>query len=410
MKLSQNKISIFLFLFFSSLLFSSTVEINGYKLEIKESSGRFVFSMKNGDGEYISVFSDDDSRTSSFSIFEENGFYTLGETFRYRNHFEETSDGGIFYWTSKNLNIKQIYSLDSEGFLSINFYIMNISKDTKSVGIKLLIDTAFEQDDHFYLKQNNGSLEIETEFEVEDPDKVQYWTSGVRNSKGASFMMIPTKRNPSRIIFGNWDLLDDADYYYRTASGRDFNNPPYSINDSAVVYFYSPDDVLSQNGLELSLCLRAIKTVENHNEIVFREKSVEPESIPEIVAVDEEVEIIPEPELLPVVKTIEEAEPLVIEAPEEESESLKEEEAIPVTAEEPEEEIVSQEPESLEPEETEVIIQLEKNQILEKKINTVSEISTIIETLSKPGIIDQNYLFELEAMINKLEEIDIDEN
>lgn len=395
MKIIQNKLLIFLLLTFSSLLFSSSVEINGYKLEIKENSGRFVFSMKNEEGKYISVFSDEDSRTSSFNIFEDNGFYTLGETFRYKSHFEETSDGGIFLWTSKNLLIKQMLSLDSEGFLSIDFTIMNISKETKSIGIKYLIDTSFEQEDHFYLKQKNGSHEIESEFEVEDTNNLDFWTSGVRNSKGASLMMIPTENIPSRIIFGNWDLLDNSDYYYHTASGRDFNNPPYSINDSAVVYFYSPNDVLSQERLHLSLCLRAIKTVENFNEIVFKEKSIVSNPSSKVVNFYVENETILKPEPLLVIETIEEERPEVLKKQE-----VLEDVPIPTSGSE----------EKIDSQEQEFVLPPKVDQIMVQQIDTLSEIQKIIETLSKPGIIDQNYLSELEDLINKLEEINIDEN
>lgn len=396
MKIFQNRLLILIYLLLSSFLFSSTIEINGYKLDIKENSGRFEFFMKNEKGDYIPVFSNEDSRTSKFDIYENKGFYTLGDTFRYRGDYLETSDGGIFIWRSKDLLIKQALTLDGGGFLRIDFLITNISSRPKSVGMKYLMDTTFEKEDYFYLEQSHRTMEIRSEYEIEDPHNVQYWTSGVKNSTGASLMMIPTEHSVSRIIFGNWERLDNADYDYRTAFGREFNNPPYSINDSAVLYLFSPSHVVPQKSIEFSLCLRAIKTVEQYSDIEFKERVIVKESEPERLHAAAKNEVTHE--TIHFVEKARETVPDALSVNEEKSHHTN----LPEVVAEP---VIKVEAEISTPEKV-----LETHKLVEKQLIVISEIRKIIETLSKPGIIDQYNLSLLEELINKLEEPDLNEN
>jgi hypothetical protein len=47
-------------------------------------------------------------------------------------------------------------------------------------------------------------------------------------------------RLPDRIHIANWKRLNDAPWILEFAQGRKFNNPPYSIRDSALAYYYEP--------------------------------------------------------------------------------------------------------------------------------------------------------------------------
>ena len=416
MKRPLNK-TIQLLLFFTLLnyvnLYSSSFEINGYKLEINEKSGRFSLSKENEDGKFINTFAGSNSRTSTFSVYENNGFYALGDTFRYKRTFTEKEDGGVFSWVSKDLFIEQTFSLDRDGLLEINLSITNISTASKSAGLKYVIDTDFEDEDYFFLKAGNGGIEIDSEYEVENPELISYWTSGVRNSKGVSLMSIPTATTPSRIIFGNWDLLDDADFYYKTVSGRVFNNPPYSINDNAVLFFFSPKDILPQNSLNYSLCFRAIDTVENHNEIVLIQKPIE--EIEEDGVLEDTIETIENDE--PSRVEIIEDPVIIVEEPVKVDEATDELQEIEETLVEDdiEPEPIISEPERIEsPDNTipEIAIDEDIEPISEiaEKIETIGKIRKMIDTLSRPGIITESNLNQLEELIRILEELDINEN
>jgi len=413
-----------LFIFSPSVFYGHSVEINNYKLEIKENSGRFELSKKTESSDYVSVFSEGDLRTSSFSIYENNGFYTLGDTFRYRKYFSEKVDGGTFTWTSKELLIEQEFTLGFDGYLRIDISISNISTAPKTSGLKFLLDTGFEDEDYFYLKTAEDNRQIESEFEVENPEDVNFWTSGVRNSKGAALMGIPSASLPSRIIFGNWDLLDDADYYYKTAAGRNFNNPPYSINDCAVLYLFSPKDILPQNSLKYSIKLRVIPSVENFDQIDFEETRPEMVSDTEKINTDQNTietsaESVPQADEIKESELLSDAE-LAVEN--ENPETAVDETDLPENTnayqQEPDSADVSPESESDNAESSvdedvdeDVDESADKSsELLIDQIKTAVEIEKLIETLSKPGIINEYNLSQLEELIKKLEEIGINEN
>ncbi|MBI9100394.1 MAG: hypothetical protein JEY91_18060, partial [Spirochaetaceae bacterium] len=389
-------------------IFSSIHEINGYKLEINEKNGMFSFFKMNSNGEYISVV-DDDSSNSRISIYDNNGFYALGDTFRYRRVFKETDNGGIFYWTSREITVEETIALDVDGYLKIDFSITNTSTKAKSIGLKILLDTTFESEDSFYLKQFLGDEDINSEYEVDNPENLLFWTSGIRNDKGAALMSFATDSTPSRILFGNWDILNDADYYYRAVAGRNFNNPPYSINDAAVLYLYSPKDILPQNNLTITVVFRAVTTVSNHDEIIFNGLSAESIIVPDEKETEAPVQPVSQPraqqnpiteeKVMPVKET--EKEPEVEEIPlsEDTPEIVEKEKEVP--------EIVDGEIESSVSEKSETDVGTE---LLLKKLEIVDEIQDIIETLSLPGILWDENLSLLEDLIKKLEEIDSNED
>ena len=428
MKKYQNKrnlLFLLLILIIISPLIGEVVETNGYKLELIENTGRFKFYKKNEDGKYIPLFSLSDARTSSFSIYQDNGFYTLGDTFKFKRDFTASSKGGVFDWTSKELFVEQSYNLDSDGFLEIDLSITNISTQPISVGMKFVLDTGFEDEDYFYLKTDTDSIIIETEYEIENPENENYWTSGVRNTDGASLMSIPTTTNPSRIIFGNWDLLDDADFYFRTASSRSYNNPPYSINDNAVLYLYSPKHVLPQNSLNYQIVFRAIGNVENHNELFFEKKYISEEVAPVVTDLVEESSQLPEKEeeIIPqiedpvllseeVIQDIEEEKESVEAVSEQEPASVVEPEIPSVDKTEiPEKEIII-EPEEILSDTKEVQVNpvVPDDRTVINQMSTIQEIQSIIETISKPGIISEENLSALEDLIKRLEALKLNEN
>lgn len=389
MKIPNKIVLLLIYIIYPVLIFSNSVEINGNKLEINENNSRFTFSTKVDSSGYISMFSGENPRTSSISVYENNAFYTLGDSRRFHKNFKEKADGGIFTWTSNNLLIKQEYTLQYNGSLQIDISLSNISTTTIRGGLKFLLDTGFEEEDFFYVRLGSENLEVNSEFEVGDPADVQFWTSGIKNSSGAALMGITFDSAPSRIIFGNWSLLDKADYLYKTNPNRVFNNLPYSINDAAVLYLYSPTDILPQKSLKYSIVLRSVKTVEHYNHIGFE---------------NNKTEIIPE-EIVPEIQIISAAEEELDNEGKNTSEPVDE----AVALEDPSDKI--EEPIS-ESDKIELTVDSEEksSDLVNKQLNILNEIQNLIETFSKPGIIIEYNLLKLEELINKLEEPGINEN
>lgn len=376
MKIQYNKrlvLFAFILLCIDTQIYSTTIDYDRYKLDLNEQSSRFKLFKKNTDGDFISVISASDVRTTTFSIYENNSFYKLGDSSRFKRSFQEDESGGTFHWSSKELFIVQKYILDVNGFLEIKFIITNISTSPKSVGMKLVLDTNYENEDFYYMKEQDAYKEIKKEYEVSDPSGNFFWTSGVRNSSGASIMGIPSTSIPSRIVFANWELLNNADYDYESVNNREFNNPPYSINDSAVMYLYDPEDLLPQNSIQISYLFRAISSVNSFNEIIFEKRKVieRPENLsnraPHNISNEQII----------IKKTVLEGTDL------------------PAKMDDKTELFASENT---------------KEKQISEKLETLSDIQGIIESISRPGILVESDLVQLESLINNLEEIDKNEN
>lgn len=418
-----------LFILFSCALYGNVVTLGGNKLDIRESSGRFKFYSEDDKGKELSLISDGDPRTSSFSIFEDNAFYTLGDTFRFRRRFVEKDLGGIFTWESRNLKVVQEFELSYEGELKLSFNITNSSEAPLKTGLKILFDSAFEDDKRFVLSTGTDRKIINSEYEMDDAVQLEFIASGALSGKGKGLMIYPLSPDPNRLVLGNWDILDDADYYYRSVEGRNFNNPPYSINDSAILLLYSPRDVLPGNTVGFSLVLKVIDSVESPEQIPSPVKesaeapketvATEPSVVAESTAIEEtqnEVEQEPEPSA-PVPETSEE--PAVEESPEisEEEEPSQVEEPAEVK---PEPEIATEEaseditpqpaPSSEEKAEAKPPAESQVKTFIEQSLESVEDINDMIKSLSNPGMLTESNLSRLEELIDKLEKLNIDEN
>lgn len=408
-----------IFLVFTVFINANEISYGGNKLEIRENSGRFRLYSNNNEGKEFSLLSDGDPRTSSFSVYEGNAFYTLGDTFRFKRRFSESDDGGEFTWESRKLFVVQEYSLSYEGELTISINITNTTESPIKTGLKILLDTDFEDEQRFVLSASGERKIVNSELEINDVESLEFLTSGALSDKDKALMVYPSGTIPNRIILGNWDKLDDADYYFRTVEGRDFNNPPYSINDSAVLLLYSPRDVLPGNTLGFSLVLKIIDSVASPELIPSPIKYVEAEEIPvePVVTVTTGQpetagtvpEEIPEDEVADIEENIpdEPVEEVSGEPPvEEEISSQKDPDPVPAPeiASDP---VVEQEPEALE--EPEKLIPLKKD-FLDQSLESIGEISDIIELLSNPGMITDSSLAQLEELIENLEKLKADEN
>jgi hypothetical protein len=62
---------------------------------------------------------------------------------------------------------------------------------------------------------------------------------------------------PDRIILSNWKRLNDNSWAYDVNTTRNFNQLPYSINDSAVALYYNPVTVAKGDSRETNLAMGA---------------------------------------------------------------------------------------------------------------------------------------------------------
>lgn len=241
--------------------FSFAVEIsqNGYTVDFLETDGSLkIFWSENGVKEPL--FSIEDPKSTSFSIFDDGTLYALGSFINFKKTFNSSEDGGVFIWRSKRLIVREEVKLSSPDYVSISFSISNASEEVVESGMKIVFDTIYEGVDRFNISVNGTGKVINDEFEVESLDNLDYCRSGPLGLDGQTVLEIyPLNTIPDRLVFANWSRLNKADFQYRTVEGRNFSNAPYSADDGALMLLYSPREILPGNTLVISLALKAVK-------------------------------------------------------------------------------------------------------------------------------------------------------
>jgi len=121
--------------------------------------------------------------------------------------------------------------------------VKNLGEADQRVGIRLLVDTYLGEENsaHFALA---GGTKVAKETEYISSNMIQNWVSGSSRTEDAPALVFVTVGDgittPDRIIFANWQRLNDSSWAFETSGTRSFSNLPYSINDSAVAQYYNP--------------------------------------------------------------------------------------------------------------------------------------------------------------------------
>lgn len=234
------------------------------KITLHEKFGRFTpyFLDDISKNTWVPFLIDQDPRTTKLSIIENNKIYIMGESASFRQTLEQTEKGAAFVWTSGTLIIREEFSFTkssqspiSDG-LKINITIENTSNDTLSVGVRYLFDTYLgENEDRHFFTDAAEKINTEIDFVSSIP---YYWVSPVSKKNTPGFQVMTSGSGittPNRIIFANWSRLDDNSWNFDVNKSRNFNYPPYSINDSAVAQYYNPNNLAPKSKIEIILVM-----------------------------------------------------------------------------------------------------------------------------------------------------------
>jgi hypothetical protein len=195
---------------------------------------------------YETLFMDQDPRTSVVSLSYNNKIYRLGESEEF-----SVSEGGsaaqpALIFESPTLRVMQEFSFISTGAsqaangIRINFRIENMGRRRVQAGLRFLLDTKLGESSMTHFHTNNRMIQEEILFQ-ERSSFDAYWISGT--TEGPALMgslATDVDRVPDAVHIANWKRLNDVPWALDLVSGRKFNNPPYSIRDSAVAYYYEP--------------------------------------------------------------------------------------------------------------------------------------------------------------------------
>jgi hypothetical protein len=235
-------------LFLLTLVCASALEVkkDRIKLVLYENSGVFsIYYLEDPQqGKYIAFLPDKDPRTSFLSISIWNHIYHMGQSADFKERIEKTATGARFIWVSKRLEVIEDFIIQGDQ-VKIVLVLFNISAEDQSVGVRYLFDTYLGEKGGPHFVTNNG-IEINKETTINSPASLAYWVSPLERHKGSGKigMRVLTSGDDvtpaDKIVFANWKRLDESLWNYRTEEMRDFNDLPYSVNDSAVCQYYNP--------------------------------------------------------------------------------------------------------------------------------------------------------------------------
>ncbi len=234
------------------------------KLRLHEGIGRFsLYYLPDRPGAgYLPLMLDDDPRTSVLTVVEGNRAHRMGESAAFVEKTEKAERGAAFVWTSKTLEVRQSFgfvaspgSVLADG-LRIDISVRNIGDAATTVGLRCLFDTRLGEDSglHFW---SPATARIDREHLLVPSDADPYWVSAAsRGGDGLQVMVSGAGiTRPERVVFANWKRLNEASWIYETASTRNFNQLPYSINDSAVAQYYPVQELPPGQALAVTLVM-----------------------------------------------------------------------------------------------------------------------------------------------------------
>ncbi|MDR1443421.1 MAG: hypothetical protein LBI94_00930 [Treponema sp.] len=241
-------------------LFGAEYEDGFIRLALNPDLGRFslYYMTDPARQKYEALFMDQDPRTTVLTLSYDNKTYRLGES----EEFKISERGGAgtpaLVFESSSLRVTEEFSFITTGGseaangIKINFLIENTGRRRVRAGLRLLLDTKLGESMASPFRTGSRVIQEETVFDAAGSDR--YWISG----EGPSLMgsiSAAVDRVPDSVHIANWKRLNDVSWSLDFVQGRKFNNPPYSIRDSAVAYFYEPVQINREESVSFFLLL-----------------------------------------------------------------------------------------------------------------------------------------------------------
>jgi hypothetical protein len=258
----KRRIRVSLALFLSGPLFGAEYADGRIRLVLHPQTGRFsLYCLADPSRQrYEAMFMDQDPRTSVLTLNCNGKNYRLGESPEFTVREGGTPQApalrfeSSFATVTEEFNFIATGSSDTVNGVWISFIIENKSRRRIQAGLRLLLDTKLGEAGAAHFSTDIRSVEEEVILDASTSDK--FWVSGppgelsLMGSVSAS-----VNRIPDRIHIANWKRLNDVPWTLEFAQGRKFNNPPYSIRDSALAYYYEPVRIDREKSISFSLLL-----------------------------------------------------------------------------------------------------------------------------------------------------------
>jgi len=220
------------------------------RLVLHEKTGSFSLSYvpNSFSSLYEPLFISRNPKSSYMSISVNGRIYKLGRNFNYRSKIERRNGDPALVFDSKILTITQVFtpvktpnSQNANGIM-ITTTVHNKSNEDIMFGLRFLLDTELGERRGMFPFVTENHI-IMDELLLDNSSEERYWMSRGEIVSLMGSIVNPVDNNaatPDFIHFANWKRLNDVPWKLRYAEGRSFTYYPYSINDSAVCYYYEP--------------------------------------------------------------------------------------------------------------------------------------------------------------------------
>jgi hypothetical protein len=213
--------------------------------------------------QYEPLFNDKDP-SASFSAISVNGrIHRLGESRFFQTRIEDHDGNPAVIHESSSLLITKVFypvrtvSSSSANGIRIAITIKNKTNEDLTVGFRVLIDTHLGEG-RGNTPFNTDTLTISKEALVDSSSGENFWISRGTRLALMGNITSPDKssfKRPDFVHFANWKKLNDVSWKAPFYEGRSFNYTHYSVEDSAVCYYYEPELLSSYDTFDYEIFL-----------------------------------------------------------------------------------------------------------------------------------------------------------
>ena len=213
------------------------------RLVINESNGRFsLYSLESDTPQ--ALLADKDPRTSFLSVIINDRSYKMGDSFTFKTRLDNSGPSLVF--ESRFMKVTQdfyfIRNPSGANGLQIIITLENKSKRGVSAGARYLLDTSLGEGsswvpiitDHRRISGETLITKYDNDSFWNDTDNKVYLFGSINSGSGG---------DPDSVHFANWKKLARVSWKAPYQSGRNFNDPPYSLRDTAVCYYFEPQNL-----------------------------------------------------------------------------------------------------------------------------------------------------------------------
>jgi hypothetical protein len=235
------------------------------KLSINEKNGSVsLYYLTDPDTlSYTPLFNDREKRASFISVNVDGTVHKPGYSNVFRTRVESQNGYPLIIFESLSLTITEAFSpvrttssQETNG-IKITITIQNTSATPISTGFIMLLDTILGEKtrkEHFIT--NRQMISKETLFKGTDSEL--FWVSKNQDYSLMGSIADPLNNNarvPDYVHFANWRRLYNVPWTLTYKPNRSFNNLPYSIQDSAVCYYWEPAQLEAGSSFTYSIYL-----------------------------------------------------------------------------------------------------------------------------------------------------------